>query len=149
MYKRLIPALLLALYSALIVSILVLKIASFKIGHLRLNFSGYATGEPNLVPFTTILPYLSGERGQMIALFNIGGNIALFIPFGFLVPFVFRAVAWRTSLALAVGVPFAIEITQAVFRIGIFDIDDVILNGLGVMLGYFAFLLFRRWRRSR
>lgn len=149
MSKRLLPTILLALYSALVVSILVLKIASFRIGHLRLNFSGYATGEPNFVPFTTILPYLSGERGQMIALFNIGGNIALFIPFGFLLPFVFQTITWRTSLALAVGVPLVIEITQAVFRIGIFDIDDVILNGLGVMLGYVAFVLLRLWKSSR
>lgn len=149
MSRRLLPAVLLALYSALLIIILVLKIASFKIGHLRLNFSGYATGEPNLVPFTTIMPYLSGERGQMIGLFNIGGNIALFIPFGFLLPFVFRTVTWRTVLALAIGIPLVIEITQEVFHIGIFDIDDVILNGLGMVLGYFAFVLLTLWKSSR
>lgn len=148
MRNRVIPAVLLAAYSALVVSILVFKIASFRIGHLRLNFSGYATGEPNLIPFTTIMPYLLGERGQMIALFNIGGNIVLFVPLGFLIPFVFRNVAWRTLLVLAVIVPILIEITQAVFRIGIFDIDDVILNGLGVMIGYLVFVLFKKLQSS-
>lgn len=148
MQKRLIPIILLAAYSAVVISILVYKTATFRIGHLRLNFSGYATGDPNLVPFTTILPYLLGERGQMIALFNIGGNIVLFIPFGFLVPFVFRTITWRTTLVLAIAIPLFIEMTQTVFRIGIFDIDDVILNGLGVIIGYAVYLGLMWWWRS-
>ena len=32
-----------------------------------------------------------------------------------------------------------------VFNTGIFDVDDVILNGFGVMIGYWAFLVLRKW----
>lgn len=145
MSKRLITSGILVAYSALVLSILVFKIASFRIGHLRLHFSGYATGEANLVPLTSIMPYLLGERGQMIALFNVGGNIVLFIPIGFLLPLVFRKVTWRTVLTLAVAAPLMIELTQALFRVGIFDIDDVILNGFGVIMGYALFVLFKKW----
>jgi uncharacterized membrane protein YcjF (UPF0283 family) len=38
----------------------------------------------------------------------------------------------------------SIELTQVFLNIGIFDIDDVILNGLGVMVGYWMFLLFQK-----
>jgi hypothetical protein len=38
----------------------------------------------------------------------------------------------------------SIELTQVFLNIGIFDIDDVILNGLGVMVGYWLFLLFQK-----
>jgi hypothetical protein len=36
-----------------------------------------------------------------------------------------------------------------VLRVGIFDIDDVILNALGVMIGYWAFTTLAQWIRSR
>lgn len=147
MPKRILPATILAAYSAVVMAILVLKIASFRIGHVRLNFSGYATGEPNLIPLTSILPYLRGDRGAMIALFNIGGNIVLFVPIGFLLPFVVRHMTWRTALVVAIIAPLAIEVTQLVCRVGIFDIDDVILNGIGIMIGYALYVVFSILRR--
>jgi glycopeptide antibiotics resistance protein len=54
---------------------------------------------------------------------------------------------WRKSLALAVAVGLAIEGMEVVFRVGIFDIDDVILNALGVMLGYCANSVFANRER--
>jgi len=149
MWKRLIPASILVAYGALLVSLLVLKNVSFRIGHLMFNFSGYATGPANFVPFKTILPYLLGEKGQVIGAFNLVGNVVLFVPVGLLMPLVYPNMTWRAALVLAVTAPLIIEVTQVVFRIGIFDIDDVILNGFGVMIGYWAFLFLRRWARSR
>jgi glycopeptide antibiotics resistance protein len=143
MQKRLIPTIILVAYSVFVIKLLVFKMVSFKIGHLMFNFSGHATGPANFVPFKTILPYLMGAKGGVIAIFNIIGNIALFVPIGFLVPFVYRNMTWRKSLLLAVVVPLLIEIIQVVFRVGIFDIDDVILNGLGIMIGYWVCAMLR------
>jgi glycopeptide antibiotics resistance protein len=139
MQKRLIPACILIAYSALLVKLLVFKINLVKIGHMRFKFTDHGTGPANFVPFKTILPYLRGEHGWFIAAINLVGNMVLFAPIGLIVPFVWRKMTWRNTFILAVGSGLAIEGMETVFRVGIFDIDDIILNGLGVMIGYYIF----------
>jgi hypothetical protein len=51
-------------------------------------------------------------------------------------------------LAIAAGAGLAIEGTQVVLQVGIFDIDDVILNGFGVMAGYGVFTVLEKKLRS-
>lgn len=70
-------------------------------------------------------------------------NIITFIPLGFLVPIAFNKCE-KISEAIKVGfiVSGIIEITQVFFRLGIFDIDDVILNTLGTIVGLLCFKLF-------
>ena len=140
MKKRLISAFILIAYSAFLINLLVFKIYQLKISLLRFKFPPDA-GQANFLPFKTILPYLLGEPAWLIAIINLGGNIALLVPIGFLVPFVYRKMTWQKSLALAVAIGLAIEGMQVVFRVGIFDIDDVILNALGVMTGYWVFTI--------
>lgn len=151
MKKRLLPALILVVYSAILIKVMVFKdVPTIRVGHLTLNFGGTNAGHhANFVPFTTIVPYLLGYKGWIIAGINLGGNIALLIPLGFLLPFVYQNITWKKTLVLAVAAGLAIETTQTVLRVGIFDIDDVILNALGVMLGYWAFLVLTQWVRSR
>jgi glycopeptide antibiotics resistance protein len=130
----------LVVYSAVLIRVLVFKNILFNIGPLRFRIA-QDTGDPNFVPFNTILPYLRGERGSLISTVNLIGNIALFIPIGFLAPFVVRNMSWLLALALAIAAGLVIEASQVAFRVGVFDIDDLILNGLGVLLGYTAFRL--------
>lgn len=104
-----------------------------------LNFGGPTeAGPPNFIPFKTILPYLLGYKGLIIAGINLVGNIVLLVPIGILIPFVYTNLTWKKSLALAVATGLVIEGMQVIFRVGIFDIDDVILNALGVMVGYWV-----------
>jgi hypothetical protein len=56
---------------------------------------------------------------------------------------------WKESLALGIVAGLSIEVMQTVLRVGIFDIDDVILNALGVMIGNSAFAIVANWIRSR
>jgi glycopeptide antibiotics resistance protein len=144
MKTRLIPTFILVAYSALLINLVVLKdLPVIRIGHLIFKLGGtQVTGRANFMPFKTIVPYLTGTHGGIIVMVNLIGNIVLFVPIGFLVPFVFRHMTWRKSLALATVLPLVIEGTEVLFRVGIFDIDDVILNGLGVMIGYGIFALF-------
>src|ERR687893_3150878 len=148
MKKRLISGFILIAYSAFLINLLVFKIYLLKIGLLRFTFPP-AAGQANFLPFKTILPYLLGEPTWSFGIINLGGNIALFVPIGFLVPFVYGKMTWQKSLALAVAVGLAIEGMQVVFRVGIFDIDDVILNALGVMPGYWVFTILVKWVRPR
>lgn len=147
MKKRLLSICILIIYSAILIKVMVFKdVPAIRIGHLRLNFGGTESGHPaNFLPFNTILPYLFGHKGLIIAGINLVGNVALLIPVGFLAPLVYRNITWKKSLALAVAAGLTIEIMQAVLRVGIFDIDDVILNALGVMIGYWTFGILAKW----
>jgi glycopeptide antibiotics resistance protein len=102
----------------------------------------------NYVPFKTILNYLSGEPTWNIAIRNIGGNILLFTPLGFFLPFFCSSITWKFVLLATFIISVAIEITQGIFRVGIFDIDDILLNVFGAILGYGIYfclkLIFRK-----
>ncbi|MEN9371135.1 MAG: hypothetical protein RLZZ64_210 [Bacteroidota bacterium] len=145
MKNRFLPLLLLLVYVVILVKVMVLKdVPMIRMGPIMLNFGGTQDGDPNYIPFKTILPYLLGDNGFLIGALNIGGNIAFLIPIGFLLPFVFKGFDWRGSLVIAVLFGMSIELTQVFLQIGIFDIDDVILNGLGVMVGYWMYVLFQK-----
>ena len=145
MKKSLLYSILLLVYSVILVKVMVLKdVPMIRMGPVMLNFGGTQVGDPNYVPFKTILPYLLGENGFLIGALNIGGNIAFLIPIGFLLPFVFARIDSKKSLVLAILSGMFIELTQVVLHLGIFDIDDVILNGLGVMVGFWIYLLFQK-----
>lgn len=140
MKKRLLSICILIAYSAILIKVMVFKdIPAIMVGPLMINFGGAHEGPANLLPFKTILPYLLGEKGLMIAFINLVGNIVLLVPIGFLVSFINQNMTWKKSLALAVAAGFSLEGMQALFRVGIFDIDDIILNGIGVMVGYWIF----------
>src|SRR6187402_932658 len=100
MRKRLITAFILIFYSAFIIKLLVFKFDLIKIGHLRFKFSP-ETGEGNVVPFKTILFYLRGRPTWSMAILNLVGNIALFVPIGFLLPLVYRKMTWLKCLVIA------------------------------------------------
>ena len=72
-----------------------------------------------------------------LGFYNIGGNFLLFLPMGFFMPRLFAK--WRKKGAFALrmlGMIVTVETMQAFFRVGIFDIDDILLNFLGALLGY-------------
>jgi glycopeptide antibiotics resistance protein len=150
MRKRLIAAIGLAAYGAILTRVMVFKeMPTIRIGHIRMRFAGTDGGHPaNFVPFKTIASYLGGQNGLMIAGVNLVGNIAPLVPIGFLLPFVYSGMTWKESLVLGVAVGVAIEVAQVVLSVGIFDVDDVILNALGVMIGYWTFAILAKWVRG-
>ena len=112
---------------------------------------GYVEGIPyweqvsaqlNLVPFRTLRLFgslLDSPRPAYVraAVINLGGNILMFIPLGFLLPGVFPKFhsLLRTVLATAVIIT-AVEIIQLLTLVGSCDIDDLILNVIGASLGF-------------
>lgn len=144
--RQLAPLIVLLIYIVILIKVMVFKsVPNIRVGHLMLNFSGTdANGHANLIPFRTIGPYLLGYKGWIIAGINLIGNIIFLIPIGFLLPFVYRSMTWKKSLMLAIASGLAIELLQTILHVGIFDIDDVILNALGVMIGFWIFLVLAR-----
>lgn len=132
-------------YSVILIKFVVFKaIPTVHIGHLWLRFAGSRTGPGNFVPFKTILPQLIGRGNHLVAMLNLIGNIIPFAPIGLAAPFIFRSLSWRKALVLGVATGLTFEVMEVVFRVGIFDIDDVMLNAFGVMIGYGAFVIFKR-----
>ena len=94
----------------------------------------------NLAPFHTIrlfLKVLNNQTYSSTAFINLGGNVILFIPLGFLLPRVYPKLQkfWRAMLATALIIT-AVELTQLFTLLGSCDIDDLILNVLGAATGY-------------
>lgn len=98
----------------------------------------------NLIPFETILMYLNGKPSLIIAIFNLVGNIALFIPLGIFASLLFRKTAWRHILIGSALFSFVLETLQLILQVGSFDVDDILLNTLGVMLGYALFAAIKK-----
>ena len=73
---------------------------------------------------------------------NIFGNIFAFAPFGFVLPIISNKNRgfWNITL-LSLEFSLTIELIQLLFKVGIFDVDDIIMNTIGGMIGYLCFFI--------
>ena len=80
---------------------------------------------------------------------NLVGNVVGFMPFGFILPIIHRGsrqFLWITLLTFQLSL--LIEVTQLIFKVGSFDVDDLLLNTIGGMLGYLVFWICNKIRRK-
>lgn len=76
---------------------------------------------------------------------NLVGNILVFIPFGFVLPKAYPGCGrWWRVFYCAVGFVMCIELFQLFSAFGAFDVDDILLNVSGAMIGYLLFSILRR-----
>lgn len=66
--------------------------------------------------------------------FELLANIALFVPYGILLPTAFRGLKWWAADLIALGTTLVIELVQPFFGRSC-DLDDIIANTLGAVLG--------------
>lgn len=94
----------------------------------------------NFQPFKTIHLMQSHNVSAEYRMENLAGNIAGFIPLGILFPllFPFLRSLWKTVIVVFL-ISLAFETVQLSTGLGIFDIDDLILNIAGGFLGYIAY----------
>ncbi len=69
---------------------------------------------------------------------NLFGNIFLFIPFGFLSSYVFKIKTMRYAGCAGLCFSLLVETCQALFSKGYFEIDDLINNTVGTLIGYYS-----------
>jgi len=94
-------------------------------------------GLSNFIPFKEIFRY---EVGSRLFIKNIIGNILLFLPYGYFASDYLKSNKVKVICFLTMIVSFTIEIVQ--LNIGrTFDIDDIILNTCGGVLGYVLYHL--------
>src|SRR5215470_5120668 len=92
----------------------------------------------NFVPFATLKYFYSIRKHySYLVAKNILGNIIGFIPLGVLIPILFRRLqrSWKTIFVVFL-ISLLFETIQLLFNLGIFDVDDLILNTLGGAIGY-------------
>ena len=120
------------------------------VGHWRAVFLGY---EPlfrpvdwyiqlhtiQFIPLRTI----SGGFGGPWVFFMMLGNLAMFIPLGFFPALLWQGESWRRALLTGLCSSLGVEVIQFFIGRGS-DIDDIILNTLGTLCGWWIFLLLRR-----
>ena len=104
----------------------------------------------NLVPFRTIGGYMdrlynSAGKLNHQAVINLGGNVIMFIPLGFLLPFVSdRAKKLKNCFVMTFVVILSVELLQFATLLGSFDIDDLLLNMIGIFMGWMAYIKIHR-----
>lgn len=106
----------------------------------------------NLKPFLEIRRGLEhiDKVGYRYVIVNIAGNIAAFMPFGFLLPLITeRRVQTGHAFVNTFLLSLSAETIQLLSRTGAFDVDDLILNTAGGVLGFWCFVLLFGRRRKR
>lgn len=105
------------------------------------TFQDVSWSSHNYIPFREILRY---DFGSNLFYKNIFGNMLLFLPYGIVI-----AKYVRLDKTLIVGLiafitSLSIEVIQ--FLIGrVFDVDDIILNVVGCLLGFTIYRLFKKF----
>jgi glycopeptide antibiotics resistance protein len=100
----------------------------------------------NLRPFVHLLDYPTMKE----ALLNLIGNTALFIPLGIVWPAVFKKLdSHKKVISAGFGMSLAIELLQLLFYDRATDIDDLILNTLGFLIGYGIYLLAKKLPKNK
>lgn len=93
----------------------------------------------NFTPLKTIKMYIK-YADKLNSVENLAGNVLLFVPFGVLFPLIrTRKTTFPDILANALLLVLGIEVFQLFSAFGAFDVDDIILNCLGAILGYILY----------
>ena len=94
----------------------------------------------NLIPFVNLLDYDS-KRDLLL---NLIGNFALFIPTGIVTPVIYKHINTLKKVTLTgFLISLTIEIIQLPFAVRASDVDDLILNTAGCLVGYGIYALIR------
>lgn len=96
----------------------------------------------NLVPFKEIRRFWVHRHTLDFwsVVLNLAGNVVAFIPFGTFLPRLFhKCKSFFLTLLFSFEFSLCVEIIQLVFKVGSFDVDDILLNTLGGALGFLIY----------
>lgn len=111
----------------------------------------FQTAHNNVVPLASVVNAIVTGNYPSVVSQSIG-NLLLLAPFGFCGPLLWpRLRSWRVMLLAGLAVSLTVELLQLGismflgYTYKIADIDDLIFNTAGVMLGYLVFCVADRW----
>ncbi len=131
------------IFAAYLVLLVYFLFFAEKMGRASVGRETYAY---NLKLFKEISRFITYRDvlGTAAAAVNILGNIAAFMPFGILIPLIWRKLdKWYAVLVLSFALSLTVETLQLVTRVGSFDVDDLLLNTIGGILGFLVYRLAR------
>lgn len=103
---------------------------------LLTNSEANIGGGYNIMPFTEMTRYTFGSNLFML---NVVGNILAFIPFGYFVSYYVKPKKAFVPMLVSIIISTTVEFIQ-LFIGRSFDVDDIILNVLGSILGYLLYI---------
>ncbi|MEO6720568.1 MAG: VanZ family protein [Ferruginibacter sp.] len=147
--------LVIVLFVFYIATVLALTILPVSVSH----FQNPKEPGVNFIPLINTYRYLTGKLlspHHIVASFfteNIIGNLVLFIPLGIFLPIIFPGLrSFKKIVFISFISSFSIEMIQLILReFGTYrmaDIDDIILNSVGGMIGYFLYKKLAPMRRA-
>ena len=104
----------------------------------------------NLVLFREIKRFWNYRRqlGIFATATNLLGNVLIFLPFGFFMAMASKYRSFLSTLIYSFALSLTIELSQLFMKVGCFDVDDLLLNTIGGILGFITFLICNVIRRN-
>lgn len=99
------------------------------------TFQDVSWSTSNFIPFKEMFRY---EIGSPLFFKNVIGNMLMFMPYGFFISFYINLRKDDIALLLALIASSIIECIQLLIG-RVFDIDDIILNVIGGMIGFYIY----------
>lgn len=144
------------IYLYILLKVILFKFSAVNLGFLWQQFHWtleypenmqYGLQRANFTPFKSIMQNIHGlsNRNDQVNLF---GNIAIFLPCGILVGLWTKStsLSFLGAAILSFGLSLLLECSQILFAMGSFDVDDLILNGFGGLLGWMILFVIRKER---
>lgn len=106
--------------------------------------SDFESFSNNFLPFREIMRY---KTTSPLFYRNVIGNMAIFLPFGYLITDMIKEKAGKCNIFITSAIVFLTSLTIEIIQMYIgrsFDIDDIILNLAGGIIGYLIYQLFHK-----
>lgn len=123
------------LYLALLIKVIILKNGAIYQNNINLQ----------LFSFLREYQYLGLTFNLII---NVLGNIALFIPLSIILKYYFSFLSNGHIIFIGTCTSLSFELIQLATRWGIFDINDIILNAIGCIIGVLIYVVIKRLKNS-
>ena len=104
----------------------------------------------NLILFKEIKRFWNyrNQLGMFATATNLLGNVLIFLPFGFFMAMASKYRSFLSTVIYSFALSLTIELSQLFMKVGCFDVDDLLLNTIGGMLGFITFLMCNVIRRN-
>ncbi|MDF2700790.1 MAG: VanZ family protein [Haloplasmataceae bacterium] len=95
--------------------------------------------------FISFIPNWINHLGNRLVFYYIIGNIVIYIPFGMFIRYHKKLIY---SILLFIILIFVFETLQGITNLGYFDIDDILLNGIGGIFGIFIMHIYKIFKKT-
>ena len=96
----------------------------------------------NLVLFREIKRFIlyRNQLGTFAVFSNLFGNILIFMPYGYFLTMAGKRKSFFRTLFYSMGLSLGVEVMQLLTKVGSFDVDDILLNTVGGVLGFLIYM---------